>query len=74
LIAAPFLFTNFDAKGKEPYKEAIKYRERFKSKCIKHVYRAVATPPINTFTHAGCILQNARSNFMNSERPKEKRI
>lgn len=28
---APFLFANFDAKGKEPYKEAIKYRERFKT-------------------------------------------
>lgn len=26
---APFLFANFDAAGKEPYKEAIKFRERF---------------------------------------------
>jgi hypothetical protein len=32
--AAPFLFANEDMKGKEPYKEGIKYKDRYKSKCF----------------------------------------
>jgi hypothetical protein len=31
VLPEPFLFANFDAKGKDVYKESIKYLERFKS-------------------------------------------
>jgi hypothetical protein len=37
--AAPFLFANEDMKGKEPYKEGIKYKDRYKSNKQHHHHK-----------------------------------